>query len=379
MATARVQFASITGGGTSLTATLGSPTTAGNLLLVFVSGDGSGSSAPTGIALTGSSDVFTQDANVADTNPTALVDLSLWSDPSCSGGHTAVVATFGASVAGTIMSVWEVSGAAVASPLAGAPAAAAAPASTLQALFDSGAAAAVAAGCFWVACVTGIGSGGRAQAVPGGSWTTETPLQPGGVTQMLPGYQAGPGAGSPEYSGTFSAPVAGAYWAAIAAAYSPAPVPATVSGQVSSLALAAPAGSVSATASVAGAAAALTFRAPAGVPLVAVPPQTWTATVNAGAHDVVLPNGLRYQAGQSAVLSAAQRSQMSASAPVALVGLGGTASYSCVLNVGLKDVVLPWGQRAQGGATVTLTDEQYGLLYARASSALFSSVTRVIS
>lgn len=222
MAVARVQFGSNAGGGTTLTVTLGSPTTAGNLLLVFVSGDGANSGAPTGIALTGSSDTFTQDADVADTNPTALVNLSLWSDPNCSGGHTAVVATFGAAVGGNLMTVWEVSGAAVSSPLAGTPATAAAPANVLQASFDSGAAASVVAGCWWVGCVTGIGSGGRAQASPSGAWTTETPLQPGSLTQMLPAYQAGPGAGAPEYAGTFTAPVAGAYWAAVAAAYLPA-------------------------------------------------------------------------------------------------------------------------------------------------------------
>jgi hypothetical protein len=215
---ARVQFAEATNSGvTTLTATLGASTTAGNLLLVMLSVDGGGAT-PSTVTLTGGSDVFTKDAQVTSTNPIASINLSLWSDPNCSAGHTQVVATSNIS-AGLLMMVWEVSGAATTSPLAGVPGTAANPANTLQAAFDSTAGASVPAGSFWIGGVTGVGSGGRATPVLAGSWTPETQLQPGSATDMLGGYQAGPGAGTPQFNGTFSAPAAGAYWAAIAAAY----------------------------------------------------------------------------------------------------------------------------------------------------------------
>jgi hypothetical protein len=225
---ARVQFGENSNSGvTSLTVTLGSSTTAGNLLVALLSVDGG--STPSGITLTGSSDTFTKDAQVISTNPIAGINLSLWSDPSCSAGHTQVVATAAAS-SGILLMVWEVSGAAASSPLAAAAATAANPANTLQASFDSGSGASVAAGCFWVGACTGVGSGGRATPVLSGSWTTETQLQPGSATDMLGGYQAGPASGTPRFNGTFSAPAAGAYWASIAAAYLPASVPVTNRG-----------------------------------------------------------------------------------------------------------------------------------------------------
>lgn len=215
---ARVQFAEATNSGVStLTVTLGSATTAGNLLLVAFSVDG-GSATPNAPTLTGGSDTFHQDANVTSTNPIASINLSVYSAANISGGHTQVVGT-SSIAAGLLMMVWEVSGAATTTPLDGTPSTGANPANTLQAAFDSGSASAVGAGDFWVGVVTGVGSGGRATPVLAGSWTPETQLQPGSATDMLGGYQAGPGAGSPRFNGTFSAPAAGAYWAAIAAAY----------------------------------------------------------------------------------------------------------------------------------------------------------------
>ena len=226
MATAPAQFGEGSNSGVStLTVTLGSPTTAGNLLIAMLSVDGG--QTPSGIALTGGSDTFTKDAQVVSTNPTAPVNLSCWSDPSCSGGHTQLVATASAS-SGLLMLVWEVSGAATSSPLAGAAPGGANPANTLQAAFDSGAGASVAAGCFWVGANTGIGSGGRAQASVTGAWTTETALQPGSATQMLGGYQANAAGGAPEFAGTFTTVTS--YWASLALAYKAAAVPVTNRG-----------------------------------------------------------------------------------------------------------------------------------------------------
>ena len=242
----RVQFTSSATG----TATFANPTTAGNLIVVFISADGSNSSVPLSVALTGSSDTFTNDSSAASTNPTANITLSLWSDPDCSGGHTVITPTFSASPAAVLIMAWEVSGAALTSPLV-TQSSAANPANTLQSAFDSGNGSSVQAGCWWAGAVTGVGSGGRAIPVPSGSWTTETPLQPGSLTEMLGAYEAGPGSGTPDYAGTFSAPVAGAYWASVVAAYAPAG--AGVTGGVSTAALTAPTGTLGADGNITGA------------------------------------------------------------------------------------------------------------------------------
>lgn len=222
-----VQHAQSPSGGTVTLAATG----AGNTIIVAVSNDGAVASDPTTITLTGSADTFVKDVNAANTNPTANVNLSVWRDSNCSAGKTSVVASGGLG-SGVLMDVWEIAGMDTTSPVAGSHGAGA-PASTLQAAFDSGATASIPAGCLGIAAVTGIGSGGRAQAsVSGtGTWTTETALQPGSVTQMLSARQNTLAAGTPHYQGTFSAPVAGAYWAAVVVAYKPLAV--TVSGSAS--------------------------------------------------------------------------------------------------------------------------------------------------
>jgi hypothetical protein len=226
MGVGRVQFVnSSAGSGTAPTLTIAATGGPGNLLIVHVSADGSNSSVPTSVTLSGGSagtDTLTNDVSAASVNPTAAITLSGWQMPNCTPGHTTITANFAASTQAAFIAAWEVSGAALAAALA-AQSGGANPANTLQAAFDSGVGAAVAAGCFWAGSVTGVGSGGRANAVPSGAWTTEAALTPGSLTQMLSAYQAGPGAGSPEYNGAFSLPAAGAYWAAIVTAYKPAP------------------------------------------------------------------------------------------------------------------------------------------------------------
>lgn len=202
-------------------AIFGSATTAGNLIVAVASDDGgSPPTDPASVALTGSSDVFTKDINVLDTNPTAEIALSIWTDPDCSGGFNTVLLSGGSS-SGTLMVVLELSGGATSSPVAAAHAAAG-PANVLEPSFDSGTAASVGAGCFWLGVVTGVGSGGRAQASPITPWVGQTPLQPGSVTQLLYAFQNAPAAGAPDFSGTFTGPVAGAYYSAAVIAFSPA-------------------------------------------------------------------------------------------------------------------------------------------------------------
>jgi hypothetical protein len=227
MSVARVQFASVSSSGTTPALTVAATGGPGNLLAVHISADGTNNAVPTGVTLSGGSggtDTFGIDVSAACVNPTAGVTLSGWSIPNCTAGHTTITATFAASVAAVLMMAWEVSGTALAAALA-AQSGGNSPANTLQAAFDSGPGAAAPAGCFWIGSVTGIGSGGRAIPVPGGSWTTEAPLTPGSLTEMLAAYQAGPGGGAPEYNGAFSLPAAGAYWASIVTAYNPAAAP----------------------------------------------------------------------------------------------------------------------------------------------------------
>ena len=261
---ARVQFQSVVSSGTTPALTV-TATGGGNLLVVHVSADGTNSALPTGVTLSGGSagtDTLANDVSAASVNPVAAVNLSGWSIANCTAGHTTVTVTFAASVQSVLIEAWEVSGAAVAAALAG-QSGGANPANTLQMAFDSGAGPVVPAGCWWSGTVTGIGSGGRANAVPSGSWTTEAALAPGSLTQMQSAYQAGPASAAPDYAGTFSAPVLGAYWAAIVTAYLPVG-DATAFGAVSPLALAAPAGTVQANATVQGLVSALALAAPAG-------------------------------------------------------------------------------------------------------------------
>lgn len=49
--------------------------------------------------------------------------------------------------------------------------------------------------------------------------------------------------------------------------------------------------------------------------------------------------------------------------------------YLVTIKVGLADVVLPNGQRAQGGQIALLTDDQYAQLSPTANAALLSAVT----
>ncbi|WP_428957941.1 hypothetical protein [Streptomyces sp. cg35] len=52
-------------------------------------------------------------------------------------------------------------------------------------------------------------------------------------------------------------------------------------------------------------------------------------------------------------------------------------AYTITLKAGLKDVVLPNGNRYQGGDVVILSDEQYGQMTASARTAVVQSATVV--
>jgi hypothetical protein len=105
---------------------------------------------------------------------------------------------------------------------------------------------------------------------------------------------------------------------------------------------------------------------------------TYTATLNGGDQEVVLPNGLRYQGSAQVVLSDDWYAQLSAHAVSALLStasLGGTATYQVTIAGGLHGVALPDGLCYKAADVVTLSDEQYSVITPAAVAALFSSVS----
>jgi hypothetical protein len=98
-------------GGTTLTITLSSPTTAGNCLVacIGVAQAAAGSHTVSGVTLGGSAGFF---ASAVAKSVTGSSDAAIWTDQNCAGGQTAVVITLAVSVvSGALMAdVYEVSG-----------------------------------------------------------------------------------------------------------------------------------------------------------------------------------------------------------------------------------------------------------------------------
>lgn len=111
---------------------------------------------------------------------------------------------------------------------------------------------------------------------------------------------------------------------------------------------------------------------------------TYTLTVNAGTAPVVMPNGIRYKAGSAFKLTDAEfglladgvKAVLTAGAGGTATGyLGGTVSHQVTIHSGLSNVVLPDGLRYKAGDVTVLSDADYGLIPATALSALFSADT----
>lgn len=110
---------------------------------------------------------------------------------------------------------------------------------------------------------------------------------------------------------------------------------------------------------------------------------TYALTVNAG-ESVVAPDGLRHPAGDSFTLTDAEFGLLTAGAKGMLAAadggtatgsLGGTVSHQVTIASGLSNVVLPNGLRYVAGDVVVLSDEEYSLIPDGALSSLFSSDT----
>jgi hypothetical protein len=108
MALSLVQSASNTGGvgSSSVTVTLGSPTTAGNCLVVSVGTlDGVTPVTVSGITLGGAAGNFAQAAGLTETDSISVsVDCETWTDQNCAGGQTSIVVTLSNTV--TAVEAW---------------------------------------------------------------------------------------------------------------------------------------------------------------------------------------------------------------------------------------------------------------------------------
>jgi len=112
-----IQAARNAGTGTSITVTLGQPTTAGQCLVVLVYTAASTNGAVSGVTLGGSPGNFAAEASKGTGGDHAIV--TCWSNPSCAGGQTAIdISTSGSSGTQTILAwAFEMYGMLAAGPL----------------------------------------------------------------------------------------------------------------------------------------------------------------------------------------------------------------------------------------------------------------------
>lgn len=115
---------------------------------------------------------------------------------------------------------------------------------------------------------------------------------------------------------------------------------------------------------------------------------TYSLTVNAGVTGFTAPNGVTYKGGDALFLSdrhfglltTAAKALLAAGAGGTATGyLGGTVSHQVTIHSGLKDVVLPNGLRYGAGDVAVLSDEEYSLIPQAAVSTLFSADTTTLT
>lgn len=115
---------------------------------------------------------------------------------------------------------------------------------------------------------------------------------------------------------------------------------------------------------------------------------TYTLTVNSGDGNLVTPEGIRHPAGDAFTLTDADFGTLTAGAKALLTAgdggtstgsLGGTVSHQVTIAGGLDSVVLPNGLRYKAGDVVVLSDDEYGLIPAASLSSLFSADTTSLS
>jgi hypothetical protein len=187
--------------GTTLTLTLGTPTTAGNCLVVCISAHTGATTNPSisGVTLGGSAGNFASVLTAG--GPTDESNTAIWADPNCAGGQTSVVITFGsATTPRYLASVHEFSGLA----------------STIAGLLDKSAASALgASGTSWSSGSTATTSNAAQAWVgvtttdsvtitgPASPWTNIAQVTQGS-DEFMSGYQIRSATGAAAYAGTFS-------------------------------------------------------------------------------------------------------------------------------------------------------------------------------
>ena len=176
-----------------ITATLGSPTAAGNTLVACINANGTTANpVATSATLGGSADHWAQ---VVANNPAVQSDAQIWFDPACVTAASVVVhfGTGGTGTVDTYLTVYEVAGVLTADKKVTADHSAAT-------TFTSGATAttAVAEEIFFGALVSASSTLPVATGV--GTWTTQGSA--GGPRWQLAGYQIVAAVGTATYSGT---------------------------------------------------------------------------------------------------------------------------------------------------------------------------------
>lgn len=201
-----VQVAANAASATSVTVTLGSPTTGGNCLVALIgtSADTTNGS-PSGITLGGSAGNWAQSALQGTSGDHAIV--AGWADPSCANGQTSVVASFtGGSGDHLFAWIFEFSG------LTGTVDVSSGGANTFAASWTSGTTAATAQAsevAFGITCGASNGTNGTAGGLVGPSspWVVEAEQSLTGASHekcALAGYQILSSTGTVTYSGTAS-------------------------------------------------------------------------------------------------------------------------------------------------------------------------------
>lgn len=188
-----------TGGSTSLSVTLDSPTTAGSCLIV-TAGATAGTGGVTGITLGAAADNWHPDLHARNTSGIVAVDADIWSDPSCAAGQAAVVLSYPTTGSHAACDIWEVT-----TLLASLPADKSSPNTGTGTSFDSLATTTTSQTAeFWAGVLIDISgsSGNPVITGPGGSWTNQAQVNIGSLGSYIAGEQIATSAGAAEYSGT---------------------------------------------------------------------------------------------------------------------------------------------------------------------------------
>lgn len=203
MAPSLVQVASNAASATSVTVTLGSPTTSGNCLVALIADSADTTNGtPSTVTLGGSAGNWAQSA-IWSANAHAVA--AGWADPNCAGGQTSVVSTWTGGVSDHLFAwVFEFSG------LTGTVDASSGSDNSFSATWTSGATGTTVQAsevAFGITCGAANTTGAAGLAGPSSPWVNESQQSLSGSVHTkaaICGYQILSSTGSVTYSGTAS-------------------------------------------------------------------------------------------------------------------------------------------------------------------------------